>query len=201
MGRPEMAGIRHHTMGLLGSVLSDSGRPEEALPVFEAALALTLRYGSQGENPILFLQHNLASCLDILKRHDEALVIRREVYARRQVVNGVSHEQTIGSGCNVACSLMDLGRWDESRTLLRDQLLPAARRSLGSDHDFTLNIVSNIAEVLRDNPERTRNDLLEAVTLMEDAAQRRRRVFGPAHPRTRSSERDLSDLRERLARA
>mmetsp|Transcript_14005 Transcript_14005/g.43301 ORF Transcript_14005/g.43301 Transcript_14005/m.43301 type:complete len:156 (+) Transcript_14005:78-545(+) len=153
-----MEGIRHHTMGLLGSVLSDSGRPEEALPVFEAALALTLRYGSQDENPILFLQHNLASCLDILKRHDEALVIRREVYARRQVVNGVSHEQTIGSGCNVACSLIIMKRFGESRRLLRD-LLVRSRQSLGSDHDFTLNIVHSLVETLTLNPERTRDDL------------------------------------------
>ena len=41
----------------------------------------------------------------------------------------------------------------------------------------------------------TGDDLLEAVTLMEDVVQRRRRVFGPAHPQTRNSEAALCVMR------
>ena len=43
----------------------------------------------------------------------------------------------------------------------------------------------------------TGDDLLEAETLMEDVVQRRRRVFGPAHPSTRGVEMELSIVRKR----
>ena len=41
----------------------------------------------------------------------------------------------------------------------------------------------------------TGDDLLEAETIMEDVVQRRRRVFGRAHPDTRLSESHLSHMR------
>ena len=45
------------------------------------------------------------------------------------------------------------------------------------------------------------DDLLEAETIMQDVVQRRRRVFGPAHPETHLSETVLSQVRAKLARA
>ena len=45
----------------------------------------------------------------------------------------------------------------------------------------------------------TGDDLLEAETIMQDVVQRRRRVFGPAHPDTRFAEGALSLMREDLA--
>ena len=36
---------------------------------------------------------------------------------------------------------------------------------------------------------------------MQDVVQRRRRVFGPAHPDTRRAEAALSNVRAKLARA
>ena len=41
----------------------------------------------------------------------------------------------------------------------------------------------------------TGDDLLEAETIMQDVVQRRRRVFGPAHPDTRHAETALSGMR------
>ena len=45
------------------------------------------------------------------------------------------------------------------------------------------------------------DDLLEAETIMSDVAQRRRRVFGPAHPETIIAQKNLSRIRANLARA
>ena len=47
----------------------------------------------------------------------------------------------------------------------------------------------------------TGDDLIEAETVMQDVVQRRRRVFGPAHPDTLHAEKALSLARTRLARA
>jgi len=45
----------------------------------------------------------------------------------------------------------------------------------------------------------TDEDVLECETIMQDVVQRRRRVFGPAHPETRNCEDLLSQARAILA--
>ena len=85
--------------------------------------------------------------------------------------------------------------WEEAIPFARDQLLPAARRTLGADSNITLKLNQNLAEVLVSTPERTRDDLLEADAILQDVVQRRRRAFGPAHPDTRFAEDRLSRMR------
>ena len=146
-------------MGILGETLRVNERPDEALPALEATVALKRRYWPHNEGSILIAQSGLASGLAALGRHDEALVLKREIYTRRVATLGVSHETTLLDGNNLAISLTKLELWDESITLQRDQLLPAARRSLGADHESMLDLNYDLAWALRRNPERTRNDL------------------------------------------
>jgi len=47
----------------------------------------------------------------------------------------------------------------------------------------------------------TGDDLLQAKTIMQDVVQRRRRVFGPAHPVTHECETILSEILKGLADA
>merc|ERR1712129_623828 len=96
---------------------------------------------------------------------------------------------------NLCISLKFNGLWDESKSLARDQLLPAARRFLGPDDAITLGINQNLAYELQENPKHTRDDLLESETILRDVVTRRRRVFGPAHPDTRGAEDGLSNVR------
>ena len=144
---------------------------------------------------MLRVESCLSAVLNSLGRHDEALVLTRRIHARRVATLGVSHESTIMEGCNLAMTLQCLELWDESATLVRDQLLPEARRSLGADHTITLGLNQTLADSLQDNDECTRDDLLEAETIMQDVVQRRRRVFGPAHPRTKYAEDKLTNVR------
>ena len=133
-------------------------RPEAAVQVLEACLALRRRYWPRSEG-ILGAQLNLAACLPKLGRSDEALVLEREVYARRMAVLGVSHASTLMTGYNLAVSLDNLRRPEESKTLLQDHLLPVARTSLGADHYVTLAINQSLAAALVNDPEGTRDDL------------------------------------------
>ena len=188
-------------MGQLGNALNSNGRYTEALPVIEASLAFRRRWWSHEEEFIRTGQCHLAACLGGLGRYDEALVLYREIYAREVATLGVSHEHTIGTSCNIANALVHLKLLDDAKKMYRDQVLPAARRSLGADHNFTLIISRNLAIVLYDDLERTRDDLLEAETILQDVVQRRRRVFGPTHPETLRAEQSLSIARARLARA
>ena len=199
-GRPVTDGTQCQAMGALGGALRSSGRCAEAIPVLEAELALRRRHFSRSEQGILGTIANLANCHCDLGRDDEALALRREVYAGMVAVYGVSHERTILNGCNLGISLNNLALWDEALPLLR-QLLPAARQLLGADNDVTLDIKLNLAHVLYNVPESSRDDLLEAETIMQGVVQRRRQVFGPAHPRTLLAERALSRARAKLARA
>ena len=186
--------------------------------LLEASLALRRRYWSHNEEIILIAQTNVASCLDNLGRHEQALVLKRGVFARRVATLGLSHERTISVGTNLLVSLHRLKEFGEATAFSRDQLLPAARRSLGADHNATLRINQYLARALYFDPESTRDDLrfnqlrrgvdairfhlntgddlLEAETLMEDVVQRRRRVFGHAHP---SVETFLSEVHAKLA--
>ena len=147
----------------------------------------------------------------------------REMYAGYVARLGVSHERTLQTGHSLALLSVSLGHWDEATTFLRDQLLPAARQSLGADHNITLKLNSVLVMTLKDNPERTRDDLrlvqlnqgsvhdrfdlntgddlLEAETIIQDVVQRRRRVYGPAHPDTLNAEAYLSSVHARLANA
>ena len=81
LARPETDWTRCNAIGTLGSAILKSGQPDDAILVLEASLALRRRYWSHDDNVILITQTNLAVCLDHLGRHDEALVLQREIYA------------------------------------------------------------------------------------------------------------------------
>ena len=134
------------------------------------------------------------------------------------MVSKIASRAVIQSGYNLSGSLIALEAWDEARTLLSDELLPAARRSLGADHDLTLGLNQSLAQALKANPASTRDDLrfestptrataasprpafdldtgddlFEADRIMQDVVQRRRRVFGPAHPETLRAEQEYA---------
>merc|ERR1712094_79941 len=82
LGRPEANDTRCNALEVLGRALAVSSRSEEALPVLEASLALNRRYWSHDKRAILIAETNLASCLGDLDRHNEALVLKREIYAK-----------------------------------------------------------------------------------------------------------------------
>ena len=114
--------------------------------------------------------------------------------------------------------MIELELWGECESFLRGQV-PAARRSLGSDHFLTITLNRHLATTLAYAPGRTRNDLrlnqtlgaaatrsclntgddlLEAETILLDVTKRRRRVLGRTHPRTRESEFALSQVQGML---
>ena len=158
LGRPETNTYRAVAMEILGQSLAEP-QPEDAFAVFEAYLALLRRYWSRRDELILAAQTNIVLVLFKIGRLDEALVLSREIYARRVVTLGASDERTLISGCNLSGSLNELDHFDDAKSLLRDQLLPAARQTLGADHDLTLGIHHNLAAALHGNPKCTRGDL------------------------------------------
>ena len=109
----------------------------------------------------------------------------------------IQDRSTLSGANNYALSLVNLQRFKEAKALLR-KAMPVARRVLGDRDRLTLKMRKMYGEALcRDNGP-TLDDLREGVTTLEDVERTTRRVFGGAHPLTRSIEGDLRDARAAL---
>ena len=167
-------------MNVLGTGLFQAGHHEDALTVREAELATMRRLGA-AEESILIVKNNLANSYATMGRLEQASQMERDIYRGRLKLNGEEHVNTLISALNSAATLVDLKRFEEAKSLLR-RTLPVARRALGKDDITTLGLESIYAEALYRDPGATLDDLREAVTSLEDAGRRARRVLSGAHP-------------------
>ena len=101
-------------------------------------------------------------------------------------------------GSLYAASLKDQQRFEEAKSLLRKKM-PLARRTLGAEHDLTLNFRDIYAQCLYRDPGASRDDVAEAIEIFEDVQRRARRVFGAGHPNWRYLPRELTAARVKLA--
>ena len=153
-------------------------------------------YGSSASN-LLVTQGNIANSYHALRRFDEALRLRQEVYSGRLIHNGDEHYDTLREANNYASLLGQLGRFEEAKSLLR-KIVPVAPRVLGKSNDLTLKIRGCYAAVLYTDVDATLDDVREAVTTIEDIARTTRQVFGGEHPRTVRTEVNLRNARAML---
>ena len=107
------------------------------------------------------------------KKYKEAVAVAVEACA----------DDTIISGLNLAYYLYKQKLYGEARALMR-KLIPQCRRALGTDHDLTLALQENYAEILFAPQNASRKDQREAVAVIADATKARRRIFGSKHPYT-----------------
>ena len=184
-------------MNMLGNGLFNAEHYEDALTVMEAELATRRRLGDSEDN-FLSVQSNLANTYAALGQTDKAMRIERDLYSRLLKLYGEEDEETILAAINYAVSLVNLGRFVETKSLLR-RTLPVARRVLGQDDHLTLRMRWAYAEALYRDAGATLGDLREAVTTLEDTERIARRVMGGAHPLARDIESTLQNAREALA--
>ena len=114
--------------------------------------------------------------------------VERPTHGARRILRtfealGEEHENTLITALNYACSLIQLKRFEEAKSLLR-KTMPVARRVLGESRDLTLTLKKVYAESLYGDDSATLDDLREAVTTLEDTTRIARRVFGGSHPTT-----------------
>ena len=72
-------------------------------------------------------------------------------------------------------------------------------RTIGNEHDLTLDLRNLFARAISRDPNSSRDDVHEAVTISEDVLRTTQRVFGTSHPYSRGSRKDLESARMRLA--
>ena len=121
----------------------------------------------------------------------------KEVYASRVRLFG-QDEDTLNVALNLSVALVRADEASESMAFSRP-LLPLARRVLGADHDLCLRLAHGYAWAVTVCADSSRDELVFAEKLLEDAVRRFRRVLGTAHPSTSKAEDDLFYLRESLA--
>ena len=197
VGRPETDGPRRFAMGLLGNGLFAAEHHEDALAVREAELSMMQRLGAP-EGSILTLQSNLANTYYALGRRENALRVRRGVYAGFVRVLGKEHKATLTTAICYASTLIDLQRYAEAKALVR-KMIPVARRVCGDDDENTLRLRYSYAEALCRDADATLDDLREGVEMLEDTVRIARRVFGSAHPLTTGIEVPLRKARAALS--
>ena len=167
-----------------------------ALSVREAELSMERRVGA-AEEDLLVARGNLAGTYRNLGRIEEALQMRRDVYFGLSRLYGEEHGETLREAGNYANLLNQVKRFEEVKALLR-KTLPVARRVFSESNELTLKMRWNYAGALYADPVSTLNDLREAVATFEDIERTVRRVFGGAHPLTKSVEDELQLARAAL---
>ena len=198
VGRPEhLNTIRCCAMGILAHGLGDAGRHEERLQIQQTQFSTQLRLGLS-EQELLATRSNIAVCLEELGRDEEALALRRECYATsKRIKNNVANPGDLYIDVlNLSKSLLDTHRHTEARSFLREQL-PKARRALGPADDTLFKLRWNYALSLCDTGA-SREDVLEATTLLEELSSTAQRVYGPSNPAAVKIKEDLAHARRKL---
>ena len=196
VGRPEENQARIMAISVLGNGLQAAKRYEDAASVQEAELSMQRRLGDSEYN-LLILQGNLANSYAELKRSEQALSMRQEVYSGHLKLLGEEHYETLREASNYAVLLFRLERYKEAKSLLRETM-PIARRVLDESNETTLRMRWLYAVALCQADGATLDDLREAVTTLEETTRIARRVFGGAHPFTTGVEEALRQARARL---
>ena len=193
LGRPEADWVRGGALTQLGNGLGEAGRLEERLGVVEVELANETRFGAP-ENEILNTKTRLANCYISLGRAEEALSLHREIYSRSAALDPTDVGREVFGrlqyAVNLASSLLETKRHAEAKSLLRKQL-SQARRATGAEHATFIRLRGLYAKALYLDDCASRNDVAEAVTILEDLYSTARRVFGSNHPLLRAIKFDL----------
>ena len=164
--------------------------------VQQAEMSMLRRIRDPGDI-ILAVQGNIATTYDALRRFEEALRIRRDVYSESLKLNGEEHERTLLAANNYASSLKKLKRFEEAKALLR-KTMPVARHVLEDKGRLMLKMRWIYAEALYRDSNATLDDVREAVTTLDDVERIVRRVLGSAHPHVSILEGHLRESRAAL---
>ena len=136
----------------------------------------------------------MANLYNDIGRYEEALELHREVYAKSKSLGA---PDSFKYANNLATSLLGCERYEEAKPFLRARI-PEAASELGTEHATVLTLRCNYASALFTEG-RSRDNLVEAVALLEELSSTARRVFGTAHPTTMTISGNLGRARLRLA--
>lgn len=130
----------------LGYVHALSGRIEEALTHFRAAVERARGYFEPWEDSYYSARLNVGAALSYLGRPEEAYAIEQEVYEILAGHYGRRHDSTLKVMNNMTLTLMDLERFDEATAVMQD-ILRLTREAWGPHSPLTLSSMQNLADL------------------------------------------------------
>jgi eukaryotic-like serine/threonine-protein kinase len=158
---------------VLGNLLYDEGRANDAVPAFERALALQEAAFGPDHPSVATTMSRLAMVQATRERFDEAIDLARRALAAEERLLGPDHPGLSARLHSVAFVLFMAGRAAESRSHM-ERCLALEERAFGADHPTlvkTLIVLSN----LQDAP-------AAAIALLERARAAQERAAAPSQP-------------------
>ena len=162
--------------GVLGQLMAETGRSEEALNLFTGVYELRAEHLGEDHPLTLSSLSNMGAALNSIGRYEEAVATHERVLEGRVRVLGDRHEDTMASRNNLASALDDVNRGDEAIVLL-EEVLAFQTDTLGEDHPRTLATMNNIAFAYEDG-----GRWQEAEPIYERVLEIKRRVLPEGHP-------------------
>ena len=164
-------------MGLLGWITHQQGRPDEALPLLEAAVA-DARKGRAAERTLARTLNDLGVVQEALGRFDAAGESHREALELRAGLFGENHRSVAVSASNLSVIRYRQGDF-QGAVEEASRSLRGIRASFGADHQRAVIVQSNLAVF-----KLVAGDLRGAEDDFRDLWQRQARIQGPEHPVT-----------------
>ena len=170
----------------IAQAYGSAGRFDEAIPLYEKALADSARVLGDEHPDTLISRGNLAGAYYAAGRLGEAIPLFEEVLADHVRILGDEHPDTLTSRNNVAGAYESAGRLGEAIPLF-EEVLADRVRVLGDEHPDTLTSRNNLAGAYR-----AAGRLGEAIPLFEGVLADHVRILGDEHPDTLISRGNLA---------
>jgi serine/threonine protein kinase/Tfp pilus assembly protein PilF len=182
----------------LAQVYQAQGRFQEAVALFDSALAIRKRVLEPNHPDLATGLNNLAVLLREQGRHAEAAHRLGQAIAIWEHVLGPDHPSFGVALVNQAAFLKDAGKYDEAEPVLR-RALKILEGSLGSEHPSVATALNNLGRLLQamERWDEAEASLRRSLEIQEAA-------FGPDHPGVATALNSLGELclaRDRLEAA
>ncbi|MCP3958051.1 MAG: tetratricopeptide repeat protein [bacterium] len=154
----------------IGAAIASQGRNDEAMPMFEQALAERRRYLGDDHPRLADSLNNIGATLLDLGESHRAEEAHREALAIREAALGPDHYRTALSLDNLARALDALGRSDEALPL-QQRALAIREATYGADHPNVTRSLEHLASLAADRGDlAAARDLRARVLAIEEAS-------------------------------
>jgi len=173
---------------VLGSVLGQQGRHEEAVEVKERALAISRRVLSEDDEGRGTHMGNLAATYSALGRHEDALAMQESVLEFRRRVLPPNHPDIGTSMSNLANTYRALGRHEDALAM-KESALEFRRRVLPPRHPDIATSLYNISISYEQA-----GNMPRAVECAREALSIWQAALPPSHPHLKLAEKKVRYL-------
>ena len=178
--------VRH----ILGRAYLELNAADRALPLLEANAALAIEQLGPDDSRTLFMQGSLGNTLNALGQHERGAQIHRQILESAVRVHGEKSEEALAAMANLAVSLEQSGRQDETDAL-RTRVYEIGSTFLPADHIPFQGARRNYTGILwkQGKPD-------QAVALLEELHRDQLKTPGPDHLATAETEDFLGEVYE-----